>query len=199
MSRRHSLPRPSTRNSLSAVAYLLACCLPLLLAQAGQNTDSSSTQNVTFTNPLLRSGADPWVLLRDGLYYYMNTTGHSLVIWKTRHISQLASAEKKVVWNPPASGPYSHDIWAPELHFLRGKWYIYFAADGGRNESHRIWALENPSPDPLEGEWQMKGKVADPSDRWAIDATVFENNSHLYMAWSGWEGEVNGAQNLYLA
>ena len=45
----------------------------------------------------------------------------------------------------------------------------------------------------------MKGKVADASDRWAIDATVFENNSHLYMVWSGWEGEVNGAQNLYLA
>jgi hypothetical protein len=30
-----------------------------------------------------------------------------------------------------------------------------------------------------------------------IDATVFENNSHLYMVWSGWEGDVNGAQNLY--
>ncbi len=153
----------------------------------------------TLVNPLLSTGADPWVTSRNGFYYYMNTTGSSLVIWKTKSIAALAAAERKMVWRAPASGPYSHDIWAPELHFLRGKWYIYFAADGGRNESHRIWALENPSPDPLDGEWQMKGKVADPSDRWAIDATVFENNSHLYMVWSGWEGEVNGAQNLYLA
>jgi GH43 family beta-xylosidase len=153
----------------------------------------------TLVNPLLPSGPDPWVTARDGFYYYMNTTGSSLAIWKTKNIAALATAERKVVWRAPESGPYSRDIWAPELHFLRGKWYIYFAADAGRNGSHRIWALENPSPDPLEGEWTMKGKVADPSDRWAIDATVFEHNGRLYMAWSGWEGEFNAAQNIYLA
>jgi GH43 family beta-xylosidase len=153
----------------------------------------------TLVNPLLPSGADPWITSHDGFYYYMNTTGSSLVIWKTKTISALATAEKKIVWQAPASGPYSRDIWAPELHFLRGKWYIYFAADGGRNESHRIWVLENAAADPLDGEWQLKGKVSDSSDRWAIDATIFENDSRLYMVWSGWEGEVNGAQNLYIA
>jgi len=45
----------------------------------------------------------------------------------------------------------------------------------------------------------MRGKVSDATDRWAIDATVFEQDSRLYMVWSGWEGEVNGAQNLYIA
>ena len=87
----------------------------------------------------------------------------------------------EVVWTPPSSGPYSHEIWAPELHFLNGKWYIYFAADAGTNQSHRVWVLENPSPDPLQGEWIMKGKLADPDDRWAIDPTVFENRGHLYV------------------
>ena len=153
----------------------------------------------TLVNPLLPSGADPWITSHNGFYYYMNTTGSSLVIWKTKSLSALATAEKKTVWRPPAGGPYAHDIWAPELHFLRGKWYIYFAADAGRNESHRIWVLENPAADPLDGEWQMKGKIADPADRWAIDATVFENGSRLYMVWSGWEGADNGAQNLYIA
>ena len=150
-------------------------------------------------NPLLPSGADPWVTSHGGFYYYMNTTGNSLAIWKARNMADLAQAEKKVVWRPPASGPYSRDIWAPELHFLRGKWYIYFAADAGTNASHRIWVLENDSEDPLAGEWRMKGKVTDATDRWAIDATVFEDGSRLYMVWSGWEGEVNGAQNLYIA
>ena len=99
--------------------------------------------------------------LRNGFYYYMNTTGSNLTIWKTRSMAELASAEKKVVWRPPANGPYSRDVWAPELHFLRGKWYIYFAADAGTNASHRIWVLENDAEDPLAGEWQMKGKAAD--------------------------------------
>ena len=70
----------------------------------------------TLTNPLLPSGPDPWVVVHHGSYFYMNTTGKNLTIWKTRSIGKLDSAEKKVVWTPPASGPYSHGIWAPELH-----------------------------------------------------------------------------------
>src|SRR4051812_36625803 len=38
--------------------------------------------------------------------------------------------------DPPATGPDSHEIWAPELHFLNSKWYIYFAADAGTNQTH---------------------------------------------------------------
>src|SRR5947209_11991121 len=94
----------------------------------------------TLVNPLLPSGPDPWITQRNGFYYYMNTTGSSLVIRKTRSIAALATGETKTVWRAPATGPYSRDIWAPELHWVRGKWYIYFAADAGRNESHRIWA-----------------------------------------------------------
>src|SRR3954447_10492673 len=131
-------------------------CIPLLASCAAAQTP--------LVNPLLPAGPDPWITSRNGFYYYMNTTGSSLVIWKTKNIAALSTAEKKTVWEAPASGPYSHDIWAPELHFLRGKWYIYFAADAGRNESHRIWVLENDSEDPLAGGWQMKGKVTDQSD-----------------------------------
>jgi GH43 family beta-xylosidase len=153
----------------------------------------------TFTNPVLDSGADPWVLQKDGFYYYMNSTGNSLVLRKTRSIPDLRTAERKVVWRPPPSGPHSKDIWAPEIHFLQGKWYIYFAADAGSNLSHRIWVLENASPDPLRGEWVMKGKLADATDRWAIDASVFEHQGRLYTIWSGWEYETNGVQSIYIA
>ena len=155
--------------------------------------------NATFTNPLLPSGPDPWVEYKDGFYYYMNTTGTNLTVWKTRNIADLKSAEKRVVWTPPATGPYSHDIWAPEIHFLRGKWYIYFAGDAEKNSSHRIWVVENSSPDPLAGEWTFKSKVTDASDKWAIDASVFEDQGKLYMIWSGWEGDDNGTQSIYIA
>lgn len=153
----------------------------------------------TFTNPLLPTGPDPWVEYKDGFYYYMNTTGTNLTVWKTRDMTALRSAENKVVWTPPASGPYSHEIWAPEIHFLEGKWYIYFAADAENNQTHRIWAIENSSPDPLQGEWTFKGKVADPSDKWAIDASAFEDQGRLYLIWSGWEGDENGTQSIYIA
>src|SRR5215831_380823 len=104
-----------------------------------------SSDRGTFTNPLLPTGPDPWVISKDGFYFYMNTVGDNLTIWKTRSLSELKIAEKKVVWHPPSSGPYSHEIWAPELHLFNGKWYIYFSADAGTNQSHRLWVLENPA------------------------------------------------------
>jgi GH43 family beta-xylosidase len=153
----------------------------------------------TFHNPLLPTGPDPWVVTHNGFYYYMNTTGHDLTLWKTRDITDLAHAETKVVWTPPVDGPYSKEIWAPELHRLDDAWYIYFAADAGKNESHRIYVIENRSDDPLQGEWVFKGKVADAADKWAIDASVFEDNGQRYMVWSGWEGDNDGEQRIYLA
>ncbi len=153
----------------------------------------------TFTNPLLPSGPDPWVEYHDGTYYYMNTTTKNLTLWKTRNMADLKSAPKKVVWTPPATGPYSHDIWAPEIHFLDGKWYIYFAADAENNQTHRIWVIENASADPFQGEWTFRGKLTDARDKWAIDASVFEDRGKLYYIWSGWEGDVNGTQSIYIA
>ncbi len=153
----------------------------------------------TFTNPLLPSGADPWSVYHDGFYYYTHTTGHNITIWKTNNLANLATAEKKVVWTPPATGPYSKEIWAPEIHFLKGKWYVYFSADAGKNIDHRIYVIENSSKDPLQGEWIMKGKLTTPEDKWSIDGSLFENKGQLYLIWSGWKGNVNGEQDIFIA
>lgn len=152
----------------------------------------------TFTNPLLPSGPDPWVTYKDGFYYYMNTTGENLKLWKTKNIADLKTSEGKAIWTPPASGPYSKDIWAPEIHFLMGRWYVYFSADDGHNATHRVWVIENSSEDPMRGEWTLKGKIADADDRWSIDGSVFENHGRLYFVCSGWETSADGTQNIYI-
>lgn len=157
------------------------------------------SQTKTFTNPLLPSGADPWCIKVGPYYYYTNSMGDRLVIWKTKNIIELNEAEQKTIWMPPQSTPYSHELWAPELHFIDQKWYMYFAADDGNNDHHRIYVLENQSADPLKGSWQLKGKVADVTNKWAIDASVFQNKGQLYMIWAGWEGNENGEQNIYIA
>jgi GH43 family beta-xylosidase len=153
----------------------------------------------TFSNPLLPSGADPWSIYKDGYYYYTHTSGDKLVIRKTRSLAELATADTEIIWQPPSGTMYSKHLWAPELHFIDGSWYMYFAADDGKNENHRIYVLQNDAADPLDGNWTFKGKVSDPSDRWAIDASVFKHNGQLYMMWSGWEGYTDGRQDLYIA
>jgi GH43 family beta-xylosidase len=203
-----TIPLEFTRNyrAASCEDWLVrnAFVVLLLFAVSGATQTTPSQPPVqesrsTFRNPLLRNGPDPWVIYRSGFYYQMNSTGRNLVIRKSSDITDLRHAATKVVWWSPATGPFSHEIWAPELHFLQNKWYIYFAADAGTNKTHRIWAIENASPDPLLGDWVFKGQLADQSNRWAIDPTVFEEAGQLYAVWSGWKGNRNGQQNLYIA
>jgi GH43 family beta-xylosidase len=158
-----------------------------------------AAQDDIFTNPLLHTGPDPWVVSWKGFYYYSNSTGKNLTLRKTADITDLEHAEKKAVWTPEASHPWSQQLWAPELHRWGSKWYIYFAADAGDNAGHRIYVVENDNDDPTEGAWMLKGKVSDATDKWAIDATLFEANSQHYLVWSGWQGDQDGEQDLYIA
>ena len=156
-------------------------------------------QTKTFQNPLLPSGADPFSTYHDGYYYYTNTLQNKLVLWKTKNLANIADAESKTIWTPPEGTMYSKEIWAPEFHIIDGKWYVYFAADDGDNNNHRMYVLENKSEDPFQGDWEFKGKVAANPDRWAIDGNVFKHEGELFMIWSGWEGDTNGQQNIYIA
>ena len=183
-----------------------SCILFLLLTAACSKGQTANNGNgpggstpTTFTNPLLASGPDPWVIFKDGKYYYTNTLGNRIGLASTTKMSSLKNASLSTVWTPPASGPYSRELWAPELHYLQGKWYVYFAADDGNNEHHRMYVIENANPDPTKGYLTFKGKIADATDKWAIDGSVFEYKGKTYMVWSGWEGDVNVSQNIYIA
>ena len=97
---------------------------------------------------------------------------------------------------PPPDTDHSSELWAPELHYIHGRWYVYYAAaDPSRgNKSHRMFVLGGPQggdSDPCGGssggEWEFLGRVRGmPPDQWAIDGTVFELNDKLYFAYSGW-------------
>lgn len=175
------------RNALATLLLSLCC------AGAGLG------QSTTFTDPLLPNGPDPWVIYWNGFYYYSNSTGTNLTLRKTADITDLRHAETRAVWTPEPGHPWSNELWAPELHRWGNKWYIYFAADAGQNAGHRIYVVENPSDDPIEGTWTLKGKIADPSDKWAIDATTFERDGQHYLVWAGWKGDSDVEQDLYIA
>ena len=156
----------------------------------GQNTQ-------TFTNPLLPHGPDPWAIYKDGSYYYTHTMGDRITLWKTPHLTALKNAESKTVWEPPAEGPNSSNIWAPELHFLDGKWYLYYtaadAADPG-DHTRNVFVLENAAADPLQGTWTDKGKVN--THYQGLDGSVFEYKGQRYFLYSAYVGPQS---NLFIA
>jgi GH43 family beta-xylosidase len=179
---------------LTATIFALTAASPNLPSQ----TPAPATQT-TFTNPLLDNGPDPWVIWYKGFYFYSNSSGSNLTLRKTDDITDLRHAEKKIVWTPEPGHPWSKEIWAPELHRWDNKWYIYFAADAGDNASHRIYVVENPNDDPIQGIWTLKGEINDPTNRWAIDATTFELHDQHYLVWSGWKADHDGEQDLFIA
>lgn len=155
----------------------------------------------TFQNPIIPDGADPWILFRNGFYHYTQTTGGSVRVRKAATLTGatgLGNVAATTVFTPAA--PNNQNVWAPELHFLQGKWYVYFAADDGDNANHRMYVAEANSSNP-QGAYTSKGKIYDATtDRWAIDGTVLEKpDGSLYFIWSGWPGSTDGLQNLYIA
>ncbi len=175
------------RHALAALLFLIPC-----VAFAGDNPR-------TFTNPVAASGQDPWVVRSGDAYYYCQQRAGSIWVGKTKRLEDLGDCDWARVWTPENSGPYSKELWAPELHHLRGRWFIYVAADDGKNENHRMIALEGARDDP-QAPFVFKAKLAATTDRWAIDGTVLElPGDRLYFLWSGWEGVENVAQNLYIA
>jgi GH43 family beta-xylosidase len=170
--------------------------LPALAALAGP---SAAARPDVFTNPVVRSGADPWVIRRGGRYYCCRSRGGSVWVGRSARLQEIGRGPWARVWTPPLGTSYSRNLWAPELHYLRGRWYIYVAADDSQNRNHRMFALEGTSQDP-QAPFRFKGKLAATPDRWAIDGTVLEApGGTLYFVWSGWEGFEDVAQNLYVA
>ncbi|WP_186757343.1 glycoside hydrolase family 43 protein [Echinicola salinicaeni] len=174
--------------------YLHNICLVIVLTMAFCNPLFS--QELTFDNPIAEQRADPWVYKNDdGTYYLIATVPEydRIVIRKAKSIDGLKAASEKEVWHKHEQGVMGHHIWAPELHRIDGKWYIYFAAGEAENIWNiRMWALSNSSEDPTQGEWKEEGRIMTDIDSFSLDATTFEHNGKRYMIWAQ---NVRGGQH----
>ncbi|MEJ2544041.1 MAG: glycoside hydrolase family 43 protein [Calditrichaceae bacterium] len=145
-------------------------------------------QSLEFDNPIAEQRADPWVFkTEDGTYYLTATVPEydRIVIRKANSINGLKDAEEKEIWHKHEEGVMGHHIWAPELHKIDGKWYIYFAAGEAEHIWNiRIWVLSNPSENPLKGEWKEEGRIKTAIESFSLDATTFEHKGKRYLIWA---------------
>jgi GH43 family beta-xylosidase len=165
---------------------------------AGLRRDMLIEQPIQTLNPILPPhSADPWMIFHGGYYYYSESRNKKQIfIRKSRTIAGIGNDPGVCVWTAPSTGANSDNIWAPELHLIDGKWFIYYAADDGHNPNHRMWAIQARGSDPL-GEYDCCGSLD--TGGWAIDGTIFVLEEKKFFVWSGWPGATNGQQNLYIA
>lgn len=156
---------------------------------------------------IIEQRADPWVYRHhDGFYYFTASVPEydRIEVRRAETIRGLAEAEAKVVWRKYDTGLLSANIWAPEIHYMEGKWYIYFAAAHTSETmdglfDHRMYVLENESANPLEGEWIEKGQIRTQWESFSLDATMFEHSGMHYLVWAQQDPAIPGNSNLYIA
>ncbi|KAI1396660.1 glycoside hydrolase family 43 protein [Hypoxylon fuscum] len=172
------------KDALTGASRALASLLSVEGAAAMQYDNSTLTITSVGT-------PDPFVTIFRGRYYLTFTTGNRVEIWSSGTLSDIeGAASRHVIWTPPQGTDHSADLWAPELHALHGRWYVYYAAANPShgNKSHRMYVLGGPpaSEDPCHGQWEFLGRIHDMPDQWAIDGTVLTLNNELYFVYSGW-------------
>ncbi|MDZ5783081.1 glycoside hydrolase family 43 protein [Marinococcus luteus] len=158
-------------------------------------------------NPIVLQRADPFIYKHhDGFYYFTGShpSYDQIILRRAKHLNDLYDAEEHVIWRKHSSGPQSHLIWAPELHRVDGKWYIYYAAAPDDNIddntfNHRMFVIENESDNPIEGEWKEKGEIDTGWSAFALDATTFEHNGIQYYVWAQQDVNIKGHSNIYIA
>ena len=166
-------------------------------------------REMIFNKPWIEQRADPYVVKTEsGKYYFTASVPEydRIVLRCSDTIFGLADAKEKELWHCHDDGIMSQHIWAPELHYLFGKWYIYFAA----SRKDDIWALrpyvlECAGDDPMKDEWKELGQMQCSDDdefsfrAFSLDATVFENNNEWYYIWAEKVGVGKQISNLYIA
>jgi GH43 family beta-xylosidase len=189
---------------LLAAGALGGCALQQGAAPSALAALVQPVSDVSFANPLVRQRADPQVSLHsDGYYYYTATVPEydRIEVRRAQSLNELGTAKAQVVWRQHASGPMSYHIWAPEMHHIDGKWYIYFTA--GRADAHwdiRLYVLENSAANPLEGAWVERGQLKTGWESFSLDATTFAVKGQRYLAWTQVApGAKNHGTNIYLA
>ncbi|MGX7827975.1 family 43 glycosylhydrolase [Actinokineospora sp. 24-640] len=198
------------RRSLLRAGRVLAAAGAVPMATAATATATTTAapatghrSGLTTRNPLVERRADPFVTHPvNGMYYLTGSVPEydRIVVRGASTLDGLASARERTIWRRPASGRMGGYIWAPELHRIDGRWYVYFAA-GDSDDPFRIrtYVLESTKDDPRESGWVLRDQVTTTWDSFMLDATTFTHRERRYFLWAQHEPGIDTNTNLYIA
>ena len=163
-----------------------------------------------YPDPFIMERADPYVLKHGDKYYFTASypafgsveKGYDRIILRESDtLLGLAEAQEKTIWRAHSEGIMARHIWAPEIHNISGKWYIFFAA----GENPEIWNIRpyvlTCDGNPMTDEWTELGKMqaSDGDDvsfnSFSLDMTYFEHKGRHYLIWA----EIIGDSSLFMA
>ena len=162
----------------------------------------------TFVNPMGEEGhPDPCIVYceKEKCYYGISTSGEcfwgtdNLVLHRSTKFEELfVNSESRLIYQSNEEDETYGYLWAPELHYIKGKWYIYTSCQNGPNSwLKHVIVLEAKTDSPFDG-FEFYGHIN--RDVYAIDPSVYydEEKDKLYLCTSPVIGGVQmlGIQEL---
>lgn len=186
------------------IVFILLICIAIIIKiSTERNIKENMSTELTYNNPVILQRADPCIYKHSDGYYYFTASVpefNRIEIRRSQTIQGLKEAKPLTIWEKNNIGIRSANIWAPEIHYINEKWYIYFAAARIVSKfDHRIYVLENTSQNPLEGEWIDKGQLKTNWESFSLDTTTFEHKGIRYLLWAQRDPAIEGNSNLYIA
>jgi GH43 family beta-xylosidase len=141
-------------------------------------------------------------------YIYCHSAKNSILVSRSPKMTQ--TGETRTRWHAPNSGWTQSCVWAPEIHFIKNRWYVYYAAGvSGPPFIHQRTGVLRSKTEDVFSDYEDMGVLytgdnpKDPSSNiWAIDMTILEHNGKLFAIWSGWIRQENTdatPQHLYIS
>ena len=127
---------------------------------------------------------DP-VMAKEGDTYYVYSTGPGITFYSSKDM-QNWTPEGRVfkgqpVWAKKAAPTFDDHIWAPDIQFHNGKYYLYYSVSGFGKNTSGIGVTVNKTLNPRSPDykWEDQGMVLQSvphRDDWnAIDPNVIED------------------------
>lgn len=145
----------------------------------------------TFVNPLGDEGhPDPCIVYceKEKCYYGISTSGDCfwgtdrLVLHRSGSFEDMFSkSESRLIYQSNEKDDTYGYLWAPELHYIKGKWYIYTSCQNGPDSwLKHIIVLRAKTDSPFDG-FEIYGHIN--RDVYAIDPSVYydELEDRLYL------------------
>lgn len=142
---------------------------------------------------------DPYIVPQDGAYYLFGTIGEdrgekNLYVFRSTNLTDWE--EPKVIFTLAEDSWGLQELWAPEVHIYKGKYYIFVSILG----KHGLRGTQIAVSDTLDGMYTpITNKPCTPFDRSCIDGSLYVEDGTPYMVYSAdWPDRYNAELDLYI-
>jgi len=211
-------------SQLSDIIQITDKQLDKMKAKWGSPEPVEKNEKPKYINPLIMHMADPFIYKHtDGFYYFTasytdmehNLDGKyqydRIIIRKASTINGLADGSgdytQTTVYKrePISNKTASPHVWAPEIHYIDGVWYIYYTTTISDTDRWQIrpHVLMCEGADAMKDKWTDKGRIVSEIEDdiafkdFSLDHTSFEHKGKRYLLWA--QKGKEGNSDIFIA